>query len=171
MVFPLSLCQRHPRYALFISGLIFIAFFLLSSNSDYSLHPTSRTSGLPPDPSLPGRVARAEEIYKDMLDQRQELIRKFGPTPAQVVMYVVFSISFCHSPGRAQAGRPSAGSRRTKNRGPHTQSVSPRLIWLSYLVSRPSAVLGETHRATPNSNSIQVPRRSHHCSAIKIKNP
>lgn len=58
-------------------------------------------SNVPPDPSLHGRVERAEGIYKGVLEQRDALIKKFGPSPAQVVMYVsllfAMSIPFARS--------------------------------------------------------------------------
>lgn len=88
MPFPISLCQRHPRYVLFLAGLLAVTFFLLSSShSEHQLR-SPHALGLPPDPSLPARVTQAEEIYKGVLEQRESLIKKFGPSPAQVVMYV-----------------------------------------------------------------------------------
>lgn len=80
---PLFFGQRHPRYTLALAVLVIGAYWLFFSSHS------------PPTPvvyknnnELQTRLDREERKYRAMLPQRQELISKFGPTPAQLVMYV-----------------------------------------------------------------------------------
>lgn len=86
MPFPLSLCQRHPRYALSLFAIIATTFVLLSPRDAFRALP-SAVPYVAPSPELPARIARAEANYEHMLDQRQEMIKKYGPSPSQVVMF------------------------------------------------------------------------------------
>ncbi|OSC98333.1 hypothetical protein PYCCODRAFT_1461394 [Trametes coccinea BRFM310] len=79
---PLSLGQRHPRYTIAFLALFLCAYWYFS------------TAPLPPRPvlykhndELKTRLDREERKYRHMLSQRQELITKYGPTPAQVTMF------------------------------------------------------------------------------------
>ena len=57
-----------------------------------------RVTGAPRDPSLGSKLAASEERYKEMLIQRKALIKKFGPTPSDVVplvIYLIYDVSFC----------------------------------------------------------------------------
>ncbi|TBU51741.1 methyltransferase domain-containing protein [Dichomitus squalens] len=74
--------QRHPRYTLALAAFVLCAYWFLS------------TPTLPPSPvrynannELQARLEREERKYRAMLPQRQELITRYGPTPAQVVMF------------------------------------------------------------------------------------
>ncbi|KAH9921614.1 methyltransferase domain-containing protein [Fomitopsis serialis] len=87
MPFPLTVCQRHPRYAVFLVVLLFGSFLLLSPSDTFSpnRYRYARTATL--DHTLPARMERAEEMYGRTLDRRQSMIKKFGPNPSQVVMF------------------------------------------------------------------------------------
>ncbi|KAI0944248.1 hypothetical protein AcW1_002003 [Taiwanofungus camphoratus] len=87
MSFPFSLCQRHPRYAALLFLCFLATFVLLSPRDALRAIPIRPASYLPPDESLPARVLRADRIYDRTLDRRQDMIRKFGPSPSQVVMF------------------------------------------------------------------------------------
>ena len=66
------------------------SFFYL--NAPYPTHEyTANVVGFPGDPSLPARVERAEQSYKKVIEKRQELIKKHGPSSSQVVMFVLLS--------------------------------------------------------------------------------
>lgn len=84
--------QRHPRYVLLLAFLLVGSFLYL--NAPYaSLEYTAQTAGFPGDPTLPSRVERAEKTYQKVLEKRQALIKKHGPSPSQVMMYV---LALCH---------------------------------------------------------------------------
>lgn len=77
--------QRYPRYVVLLAVLIIGS--LLYLNAPYSYHGyTAQTAGFPGDPSLPSRVERAEQAYQKVIQKRQELIKKHGPSPSQVMM-------------------------------------------------------------------------------------
>ena len=75
--------QRHPRYTLALAAFILCAYWFLSSPT-----PRPRAVAYNANNELKARLEREERKYRAMLPQRQELITRFGPTPAQVVMYV-----------------------------------------------------------------------------------
>ncbi|OCH89385.1 hypothetical protein OBBRIDRAFT_794339 [Obba rivulosa] len=89
MPFPLTAFQRHPRYALAFAAIVLTSFWYLSSYepgpSLYRGHVD--TAGLPRDPDIYNRVARSERIYQRSVEQRHELIKKWGPSPSQIVMF------------------------------------------------------------------------------------
>ncbi|EMD32703.1 hypothetical protein CERSUDRAFT_87731 [Gelatoporia subvermispora B] len=89
MPFPLTVFQRHPRYALALAAVVLTAFWYLSpyEAAPSLYHPPLDTTGLPRDPDLRNRIARSERIYQRTIEQRQELIKKWGPTPTDIVMF------------------------------------------------------------------------------------
>ena len=79
--------QRHPRYVRLAAFLVVSSFLYL--RAPYPIHDYSATTvGYPGDPSLPSRVERAELAYRQVVEKRQSLIRKHGPSPSQVLLYV-----------------------------------------------------------------------------------
>ncbi|RPD69142.1 hypothetical protein L226DRAFT_539990 [Lentinus tigrinus ALCF2SS1-7] len=80
---PLSLGQRHPRCTFALAAFILCTYSFLSSPT-----PHPRAVAYKANHDLKARLEREERKYRDMLPQRQGLITRFGPTPAQVVMYV-----------------------------------------------------------------------------------
>lgn len=111
--------QRNPRYV-FLVLVICVGGFLFFTNSNFS-HPEVPVdiSGLPSDPSLSARIARSEKMYQKTLEKREELLKKHGPTPSQVLM--CDSNSFR---GSDHLLIRSLGSRRTRIHGRHIQLVS-----------------------------------------------
>ncbi|CCM04155.1 uncharacterized protein FIBRA_06317 [Fibroporia radiculosa] len=87
MPFPLSICQRHPRYVVLLAVLVFGTFVFISPNDTFSSHLGSYQINRLVDLDLPDRVAHAETMYERTLDRRQDMIKKFGPNPSQVVMF------------------------------------------------------------------------------------
>jgi hypothetical protein len=78
--------QRHPRYSLFIFVVLASTFYLLGPYQKSQPTITSSMRGLPRGVDLPSRLARSEKIYNKLLVDRQGLIKKFGPTPKDVVL-------------------------------------------------------------------------------------
>ena len=77
--------QRYPRSILVLT--VFIVGTFLYLQGPYSSHVDPSTFiGLPSDPSLSSRVARAERTYQQVVEKRKALIQKHGPSPTQVVM-------------------------------------------------------------------------------------
>ncbi|KAK7455844.1 hypothetical protein VKT23_010881 [Stygiomarasmius scandens] len=78
---------RHPKYALFVFVVLATTFYLLDPFS------MPEPTPLPPlridaaKGELAKRLARADTIYDKMLVDRQELIKQFGPTPQDVMMF------------------------------------------------------------------------------------
>ncbi|KAH9837615.1 methyltransferase domain-containing protein [Rhodofomes roseus] len=87
MPFPLTVCQRHPRYAIFLVVLLFGSFLLLSPSDTFSPNRYHQSRVTARDHTLPARIEHAEEMYGRTLDRRQAMIKKFGPNPSQVVMF------------------------------------------------------------------------------------
>ncbi|KAI0365832.1 hypothetical protein BV20DRAFT_1027306 [Pilatotrama ljubarskyi] len=79
---PLLLGQRHPRYTIAFVALVLCTYWFL-----YSSPPTPLAVNYKHNSELKARLDREERKYRSMLPQRQELITKYGPTPAQVVMF------------------------------------------------------------------------------------
>lgn len=81
----LHMLQRHPRYALLLAVLVIGSFLYLSA--PYPTHEyTANVVGFPGDPTLSARVERAEKSYQKVVEKRQALIKKHGPSSSQVVM-------------------------------------------------------------------------------------
>ncbi|KAI0820548.1 methyltransferase domain-containing protein [Trametes gibbosa] len=78
---PLLLAQRHPRYTVAFAALFICVYWVLSSA------PPSLPVVYLNNRDLKARLDREERKYRAMLPQRQDLITKYGPTPAQVVMF------------------------------------------------------------------------------------
>ena len=75
--------QRHPRYTLALAAFVLCAYWFLSTPA-----PLPRPVRYNANNELQARLEREERKYRAMLPQRQELITRYGPTPAQVVMFV-----------------------------------------------------------------------------------
>jgi hypothetical protein len=83
---------RHPRYT-FAGGLLSIVLFLFLITSPP--HPSSSSLGAyrwqsRPDSDLSSRLALSNSIYNEFLQDRQGLIKKFGPTKEDVALCVVY---------------------------------------------------------------------------------
>jgi hypothetical protein len=87
-----SVYQRNSRLTAAIAVLLFVTFFLVGPHysSLSSLGGSSRPTFLPTDFELPSRLNRSQYLYKKVLDDRRELVKKFGPTPDEIVMHVPF---------------------------------------------------------------------------------
>ena len=76
--------QRHPRYAIVVVFIVLTTTYLLRP---YLIEaPPASTLVLIRDNGLPGRLTRAESAYEKMLERRQKMIEKHGPTPFDVAM-------------------------------------------------------------------------------------
>ena len=75
---------RHPRYSLLILVSIIATFYLL-----FVTHEPPTQLFHVQDASLESRVQRAHTIYDKFLVQRQGLLKKWGPNPKDISMYVV----------------------------------------------------------------------------------
>lgn len=84
---------RNSRYLVVIVIFLVLTFFYFHQ---HDLPPSESfsppLSGRPSHSDLPGRIANSERKYQKVLEQRQGLIRKHGPSPSQVVMYVLSSL-------------------------------------------------------------------------------
>lgn len=90
--------QRNPRYALFLILFVFLVFLYLHAPDFQPPPPVFSLKGLPGDEDVKARVAYAEEGYQRMVKNREKLIKKYGPTPDKVAMYVLFPTP-CYSIG------------------------------------------------------------------------
>jgi hypothetical protein len=75
--------QRHPRYVLLVFLVICCTFYLF--------YPTQQHSPFKPiyifhENTLSNRLERADRIYEKTLSSRQEMIKKFGPTPTDITL-------------------------------------------------------------------------------------
>lgn len=84
-----SILQRHPRYAIFSGFLLLSTFLLLASQRSPS--PTHFYDVEVYDDPLETRLTLAERIYQKTVKERGNLIRKFGPTPERIELYVFSS--------------------------------------------------------------------------------
>ena len=78
----MSLFVQHIRFTLLILLTILTDLFLLFSGP-----PVMQPWHLS-DAGLPARLERSHKIYEKLLKNRQELIKKFGPHPKDVVKWV-----------------------------------------------------------------------------------
>ena len=72
---------RHPRYSFLILVTLLTTFYLLFVHHD---RPTPAVQD-----SLEARVQRSHTMYNKFLVQRQGLIKKWGPDPNTIALYVV----------------------------------------------------------------------------------
>ena len=83
---------RHPRYSLLIVVTLITTFYLLFVPHEPLYHPFSVH-----EDSLESRVQRSHAIYDKFLVQRKGLLKKWGPEPKDIHLYVVtrsFSLAF-----------------------------------------------------------------------------
>lgn len=83
---------RHPRYTI-VGGLLSVLLFLFLTTSPP--HPAFSRLGADswqsgPDSDLPRRLALSNSIYNEFLQDREGLIKKFGPTREDVVLCAVY---------------------------------------------------------------------------------
>jgi hypothetical protein len=80
---------RHPRYSLLILVTLITTFYLL-----FVPHRGSTTSFYEHvrDDTLKIRVQRSHAIYDKFLVQREGLIKKWGPEPKDIALYVLLSL-------------------------------------------------------------------------------
>ena len=78
----MTLYNRHPRFTIALLVLIFISV-LLFANSDPNGQ-LFNTVGLNQAGGLAASLTTEEVQYQKMLSQRQDLIRKWGPTPDKI---------------------------------------------------------------------------------------
>jgi len=84
---------RHPRYSLFILVTLITTFYLLFVPRESSSSSSSSSFHLQ-DNTLEDRVRRSHATYDKILTQRQGLLKKFGPTPKDIALYVSFFLTF-----------------------------------------------------------------------------
>jgi len=78
--------QRHPRYFLFMALIVMATiYFLIPSQSPIQ---SSSFGALIRDTGLPARLERAEQVYQNVILDRKDMIRKYGPTPRHIHMCV-----------------------------------------------------------------------------------
>jgi hypothetical protein len=79
-----SIWQRHPRYAILAVVFIFCTFYLF--------YPQRRSASKPiyifKENTLSNRLERSDSIYAKALDARRGMIKKFGPAPKDITLYV-----------------------------------------------------------------------------------
>ena len=75
---------RHPRYSLFILVTLITTCYLL-----FVPHEQPTQLFYLQDNSLESRVQRSHAIYDKTLIQREGLIKKWGPNPKDIALYVV----------------------------------------------------------------------------------
>lgn len=84
----ISVVQRHPRYALVLVVTLIAASFLLFPSSQPPFHKPSEqdhVQKVKPAKSLKEILADQERGYQKVLHDRGGMVRKWGPTPQQVV--------------------------------------------------------------------------------------
>jgi hypothetical protein len=78
--------NRHPRYSLLVFVVLAATlYFLVPAHNDHVFATHFPLN----DNNLPARMARANRIYDKVLEDRQKLIKTFGPTPKDIAMSVV----------------------------------------------------------------------------------
>lgn len=89
--------QRHPRYTLSVLVIIITTVCFLSpfqTPTSALRAPSPATAQAGDKDSLSARMELSETIYSKIVQARQGLIRRFGPTPRDVAMYVVIIVPF-----------------------------------------------------------------------------
>lgn len=82
---------RHPRYSLLIFVTFITTFYLLFLPHG---HEQPIQSFHVQDNSLETRVQLSHSIYDKILAQREGLLKKFGPNPKDIALYVAV-FNFC----------------------------------------------------------------------------
>jgi hypothetical protein len=80
----MALYARHPRFTVALLILIFISLVMFASDSASLGSVRSAAFGKSRDAALAEALASQEMYYEEMLQRRQQLIKKWGPTPDQV---------------------------------------------------------------------------------------
>jgi len=79
----MSLFVRHTRFTLLTVLIILAVLFLLLFSE-----PSATRSWRLSDAGLSAKLERSHKIYENLLKDRQELIKKFGPHPKDIVKWV-----------------------------------------------------------------------------------
>ncbi|KAI5989787.1 methyltransferase domain-containing protein [Pisolithus orientalis] len=77
--------NRHPRYLLLIALVISATVYLLIPSQP--LVSSDSFASLIRDTSLPARLQRAERVYQNVVSDRKDMIRKYGPTSRHIHMF------------------------------------------------------------------------------------
>ncbi|TFK60244.1 hypothetical protein BDN72DRAFT_965783 [Pluteus cervinus] len=81
-----GLFQRHPRYAVLLAFLLVSTFYILSPYNTRPVGLGSLSINMN-STELQSRLIRAEHIYDRTKQQRNQLIKKFGPTPDKITNF------------------------------------------------------------------------------------
>lgn len=77
--------QRHPRYTLLVGFVLIATFYFLVPYAPEH-RPNDHFMSVMSDNDLSARVERSTRIYDKLLTNRQGLIKKFGPTPQDIIV-------------------------------------------------------------------------------------
>ncbi|KAF9241295.1 methyltransferase domain-containing protein [Melanogaster broomeanus] len=77
--------HRHPRYFIFVALAMLTTIYML--NPYQSPLRTDSYAAYIRNNELPARLERAERVYSKTIADRKEMIRKFGPTPREILMF------------------------------------------------------------------------------------
>ena len=137
---------RHPRYSLLIVVTLITTFYLL-----FVPHHEELAFGIP-DTSLASRVRRSHAIYDKFLVQRKGMIKKWGPEPKDISLYVVTRVFFSlFIKGPRSKRCVSADSLLTYHLGLLTLSVSLYISLSSPFLQLDTCIRGLLYRC------IQLP--------------
>ena len=78
----MALYSHHPRFTIALLVLIFISVLLFANSEPHD--PLSGSAGFNRGGSLAESLRFEEVQYQKMLDLRQDLIRKWGPTADKI---------------------------------------------------------------------------------------
>ena len=78
----MTLCSRHPRFTIALSILIFVSV-LLFANSDLHVR-LLNSMGFRRGGGLAELLNIEDMHYQKMLDQRQDFVKKWGPTADKI---------------------------------------------------------------------------------------
>jgi hypothetical protein len=76
--------QWHSRCRLLLVFTVTFTVLYFTSPSTIARSRIYRANTTPADPTLPSRLRRAEQTYQTVLHKRRDLIKKYGPSPAQI---------------------------------------------------------------------------------------
>ncbi|KIJ64219.1 hypothetical protein HYDPIDRAFT_112178 [Hydnomerulius pinastri MD-312] len=77
--------QRHPRYFILVALVISATIYVLNPYQS-PLRADSYAAYIR-DNELPAKLQRADRVYSEVITSRKDMIRKFGPTPRDIVMF------------------------------------------------------------------------------------